>query len=453
MTTYYISPFGNNNNNGLSTILPFKTISKGLSLAIAGDIVYMLDGTWNESISFPTSGTSSSLITLSAYPGTSPIIDGISKTGTSITINNKSYISVVGLTITNYNTGISILGTCNNILIQKNILHDLSYQGIFINSEYNTLTDITIDNNEFYQINGNPPGVWQVEIGCINPIFMKNSTIKNNNFHDSTSGGIIAQWSNGNTINNNVFNNTNRCISFYGANHNNLDDSNNNIISYNTIINAKDRGIRFDYYTIGNQIIGNHIIKVGLENHESGSKTYGINLYPGTRNALIKDNYLEEAGTVASGLVNTNFENNIFNANGISALGLGNGDQGYVNNVGISFINNIFINPAGNMDFLYTDNFIMKNNIMYGASVKLVSPVNSSIIKYNDFYNSSLIGQTLDITNIQSDPLFVDFINKDYHLLPNSPCIGTGEGGVDMGAYSIPLICPIPICNITITQV
>ncbi len=37
--------------------------------------------------------------------------------------------------------------------------------------------------------------------------------------------------------------------------------------------------------------------------------------------------------------------------------------------------------------------------------------------------------------NIDDDPLFVNAGGRDFHLQDVSPCIGTGEGGVDMGAY------------------
>ena len=39
-----------------------------------------------------------------------------------------------------------------------------------------------------------------------------------------------------------------------------------------------------------------------------------------------------------------------------------------------------------------------------------------------------------DQYNISSDPLFFDPDNGDFRLRTSSPCIGTGEGGVDMGA-------------------
>jgi len=37
--------------------------------------------------------------------------------------------------------------------------------------------------------------------------------------------------------------------------------------------------------------------------------------------------------------------------------------------------------------------------------------------------------------SISQDPKFVDVAGHDFHLQPDSPCVGAGESGVDMGAY------------------
>ena len=57
---------------------------------------------------------------------------------------------------------------------------------------------------------------------------------------------------------------------------------------------------------------------------------------------------------------------------------------------------------------------------------------------------------TTAVNCIFSDPLFVDPLHQNYRLKPDSPCRGTGLGGVDMGAYGPgakhePPFIPIPI--------
>jgi parallel beta-helix repeat protein len=54
---YYIAPDGSDTNAGTKTS-PFKTISKGASVAQAGDTVYVLEGVYRERVSPPRSGVS-----------------------------------------------------------------------------------------------------------------------------------------------------------------------------------------------------------------------------------------------------------------------------------------------------------------------------------------------------------------------------------------------------------
>ena len=70
--TYYVSPNGADTNNGTSLSTPVKTIRQALSKArSSGDIVYVRAGTYVEELSVSQSG-----ITLSAYQGELPVIDG-----------------------------------------------------------------------------------------------------------------------------------------------------------------------------------------------------------------------------------------------------------------------------------------------------------------------------------------------------------------------------------------
>jgi hypothetical protein len=74
---YFVSPLGLDTNPGTIT-LPFKTITKAVSSATAGDIIYLRGGTHSYAtrINISKSGTSASRLKLYAYPGDPrPVID------------------------------------------------------------------------------------------------------------------------------------------------------------------------------------------------------------------------------------------------------------------------------------------------------------------------------------------------------------------------------------------
>ncbi len=71
---YYVSPEGSDENAGTINN-PFRTIQKGVDVAIAGDVVHILPGIYKETVTLKRSGTSGSPITIIAEPGT-VLIDG-----------------------------------------------------------------------------------------------------------------------------------------------------------------------------------------------------------------------------------------------------------------------------------------------------------------------------------------------------------------------------------------
>lgn len=72
---YYVDPKGNDNNPG-SLALPFATIQRAVDMAQAGDMVYVRGGTYHETVKITRSGRVGQPITLAAYPGERPVIDG-----------------------------------------------------------------------------------------------------------------------------------------------------------------------------------------------------------------------------------------------------------------------------------------------------------------------------------------------------------------------------------------
>lgn len=82
----------------------------------------------------------------------------------------------------------------------------------------------------------------------------------------------------------------------------------------------------------------------------------------------------------------------------------------------------------------------IKNNIITGNGTGLRNwMTDNAWIAYNDVWGngSNYLDCTPDTSCISLDPVFCDSAGGDYTLHGTSPCLGTGEDGVDMGAYGI----------------
>ncbi len=103
-SNYYVAMNGDDNNSGTEAH-PWRTISKAANAVVAGDIVYVCKGIYNEKITIKNSGSPGKYITFAAYPEHSVTIDG---TGISlpkwlglINIRGKNYIRISGFRIVN----------------------------------------------------------------------------------------------------------------------------------------------------------------------------------------------------------------------------------------------------------------------------------------------------------------------------------------------------------------
>ena len=82
---YYVSPTGNDANDGKSTSTPFQTLQKAANMTAPGDTVYLMDGTYSysgggrmatitKSGAFNTLTNQPAYITYKAVPGAHPIL-------------------------------------------------------------------------------------------------------------------------------------------------------------------------------------------------------------------------------------------------------------------------------------------------------------------------------------------------------------------------------------------
>jgi hypothetical protein len=124
--TYYVSPSGNNSNNGRSTQTPFKTLPHALSALSAGDTLIVMDGTYTASsqIEAENSENASSYITIKAQnKGRAIISGGNTEKGNDFALLSisGSFIMVDGLTFkdlrSNGGCGVRLENGANHIII------------------------------------------------------------------------------------------------------------------------------------------------------------------------------------------------------------------------------------------------------------------------------------------------------------------------------------------------
>jgi hypothetical protein len=105
--TYYLSPSGNDTTGNGSISQPWYTITKAMTVAVAGDTIYMRGGSYNYSTRQNIgnkNGSSGNYITIQNYPGETAVVNAA--TGyiyqEGIYIYDSTYIHLKGLEITGY---------------------------------------------------------------------------------------------------------------------------------------------------------------------------------------------------------------------------------------------------------------------------------------------------------------------------------------------------------------
>jgi Right handed beta helix region len=231
-SSFYVSKSGKDTNSGSFTA-PWLTIQHAANSVTAGATVYVETGVYNESLTFPASGTASNYITFENYPGQTATIDGtgLSVTGTQGLINivNLSYLTVSGFEIRNYTTskatltpaGIWVTGSGTGLNLLNNIVHNITTTsekngnafGIAVYGTSSTpISNITISGNQVYSLKTGESETMNVDGN------VTNFAITNNIVHDNDNIGIDA-------------------IGFEGVGPTGSDQANHGVVSGNTVYN------------------------------------------------------------------------------------------------------------------------------------------------------------------------------------------------------------------------
>ncbi|HID38066.1 MAG TPA: T9SS type A sorting domain-containing protein [Calditrichaeota bacterium] len=409
-TTYYVSPDGSDSNPGTEAS-PWKTIQKAANTAVAGDVVYIKAGIYDESVVIANSGTADNYITFSAHPGDE--LQAKISSGSSdifddkhIKIIGKSYIKISGIHIENAKHGIRIEGPSEGVVLENNYTYNTGSSGISVwgvpwqsdPGNYDNIKDIVIKNNVIEKAcNGGSNECITLANG-VKGFEITYNTVKNGG--DATNGGEGIDIKEG---------------------------CSNGTIAYNEIYNLNRRAIYLDGGTnseatpFGKPVVEN----IEIYNNHCYNQTKGQGL------AIMT----EGPGDVRY----IKIYNNIFHDNASDGIMYYKHPDGSGVIHDITAINNTIYNNGRNgilSNFSTSYNMITRNNICYQNANK-------------DIYLQS--GSNTADHNLEgTDPLFVDAANGDYHLQSGSPAIDAGtntdapaldydgnvrDGSTDIGAF------------------
>ncbi len=173
--TLYVAANGNDNATG-TVQSPYARINDALAKAVPGDTVMVRGGKYYEKVKFPRSGREGKLITLKAYPGEVPVIDGTGQTvmgkDALVFIRNASYVVLEGFDICNLISsapwvspnGVLADEGSSNIIIRRNKIYNIEHNaaasdgrsghGIEIIGNTNVpMKNILVEENEIHDCN------------------------------------------------------------------------------------------------------------------------------------------------------------------------------------------------------------------------------------------------------------------------------------------------------------
>ena len=418
-TEYYVSPSGHDSNPGTSS-KPWRTIQHAADIMLAGDTVYIKEGTYNERIIPQNSGSTGNYIIYSAYQGDKVTIEGkgitLPEWGGLFEIQNKSYIKVSGLRIINAgpydnSAGILVYDNSSHVTIEKNYTYNTTSSGIGVWESKN----IIIDGNEV-ELACNDG-----EQECITVAITDTFEIKNNHIHTGGPGTIGGEG-----------------------------------------IDAKDGSSNGKIYN--NHV--HHTNRLGIYIDAWDKHTYNIEVFKNIVHDCGGDGMcvVSEAGGL---LENVRIYNNIAYHNKWCGFGFGHYGEPVSSRPlkDIEVINNTFYNN-GEEDWtggIYiesqdAENIVIRNNIIsqnltYQIQAEEGVPVQNFTIDHNliDGYRG-YEGEIYGVDYVEGDPKFVNPAGANFHLQENSPAIDSGSSvdapsddykgnqrpigsGYDIGAY------------------
>ena len=200
------------------------------------------------------------------------------------------------------------------------------------------------------------------------------------------------------------------------------------------------------------------ILNSELEGAPTGGKIDGIDA-DGVSYSLISGNIIknwpDDGIDIGTGSQNIYIINNTI-SNNDCGISIGENSNVYVEN-NVIYDNAIGIQSHNGSISICNQNTLVGNHYSLqpyhgsdantGGTINIINSIMSSALylDYNDQINSVVditycLSDTdilIGVGNIYSDPLFCSAEQFDYTLSQNSPCVGAGENGVNLGAFGV----------------
>jgi len=373
---YYVSPTGNNTNDG-SSANPWLTIQYSVDQLQPGDLLFVQTGIYFEKITLHVSGTVNLPITI-AGPSQSAVIDGTGNTTQTamIDITDQSYIHIQQLEIQNNvmndAQGVLVSGNCQGIELSELTIHDIHFSA---------------NPNDVATAATNAQGIIVLGTNAVTPIsdlMISGNTLSNCRLGYSEGIAINGNVDGFQVTNNTVTNLTNIGIVAIGHEENCsdplLDQARNGVITENNV-----HGCHSPYAACGGVYI-------------DGAKDIQV-----TRNACYDNDYGIEIGCEHPGksAENITVRNNVLRQNSITGIAFGGYDYPSVSGKVINstvYNNTLFKNDStydgnGELTLTYFENCFFENNIFFTndqlRAVTSVDPVTALNLNYNLYFTPS----------------------------------------------------------------
>jgi hypothetical protein len=428
--SFYVSTSGDDARNGISPETAWRTIQKAANTVEAGSTVYIMEGVYNEPVTFTRSGNATAgFITFQNYNQEEVVIDGLEipgNRGNIFHLRNVSHLRLQGLEIRNYymqgqanGAAIFIEGHGRQIEIKNCLVYDINGsngRAILVHGTHpkHAISGLVIEGNELFDCEAMPGQAVTLK-GNISGF-----RIDENIVHDIHGGGLALLSGTGvclkakrdkirsgscsgnelYEVKENQANDLSAAIKVVGA---------DSILLERNLVHHNNRGIAVQCpdkkMTSRENMIRNNLVyenaRAGIILGSASMETVGC-----VENSRLLNNtcYYNNSSGSAEGeclvgmTLHCDIKNNLLIGNGTGHLLYSHSTE----TCNSTFDHNIYHQPGG------------------GAAIFIYGKQYQSFYTYQ---NSTV----QDANSLYANPQFLDVANHDFHLTENSPAVNAGD--------------------------